>query len=117
MSEVKIEGVMAGWSEYEKKFADIIIEFVEGKCKDHKRPLESIRLSAENLNASYSRKLIEIYRERQPRPSNMSSEQIAKEMLRALFWKCEIDTTLDRRAFTLNTDGELYKVLEEMMNY
>ena len=52
MSEVRIEGVMAGWSEYENKFADIIIEFVKAKCEDHRRPLKSVKLSARNLSQS-----------------------------------------------------------------
>ena len=115
MSEVRIEGVMAGWSEYENKFADIIIEFVKAKCEDHRRPLKSVKLSARNLSQSYCERLKSIYRERQGRVFDPDSKRIATEMLSLFYWKCELDTTPNSSTYTLNKDGELYKLLEEML--
>lgn len=118
MSQVKIETVMADWSEVQKDFGNIIIQIVEQKYEDLKeRHPDRVSLENITLKPYY---FVGYYVGHMQHISKMKGKSLqspiitANNMLSELCRKGELYRYREG-IYRVNKTGELYKFLEEVL--
>ena len=122
MSEVEVETVMAGWSNADKMFADILIKIVKSRyevCNNERKerglypiPLKDIAIKADQHMVPHVGELQEITKMRDLPGRNYM--KVAKDMLWAFHSKGELTSSVGE-TFKLKENGELYKHLAEVL--